>query len=90
MVTKKQDALVWPQIDDRVEITFWDHTSNSNQLGASALEFVTYGRVSHIDEVAIIIATWEYTNHSHRQSGDSNEGAYAIVKGAITEIKKLT
>ena len=90
MAARKQHALVWPQIGDRVEVTFWDHTSNSNQLGVGALEFVAYGRVSHIDDVMIRIATWEYTDEAHRQSGDGNESAYAIVKGAITKIKRLT
>jgi len=68
------------------EIRFLDHCEGSED--GDPIEFVVYGRVSHVSRLAYELTAWGYADNEKRK-GDDNETRFSIVRKAIVRIRLL-
>ena len=77
-----------PVVNDLVHVEFWDHSNG----GDGPPHFAITGRITEIRNEAYRIHFWAYTNALDAAADNNkkeNEDWWWIVRGAITNIRKL-
>lgn len=74
-----------PRIGSLVMIQFLDHVEDADE----PIEFVVYGRLSHISCNAYTVESWAFVNPAEISNRDHNVKRFTIVKKAITELAYL-
>ena len=68
------------------EIRFLDHCEGSED--GDPIEFVVFGRVSHVSRLAYELTAWGYADNEKRK-GDENETRFSIIRKAILSVQRL-